>query len=407
MESSYEKFRSVRFFGFLDGLRALSIVAVIWLHSGWETPYYPQVEAMPVLHQGFYGVQVFFVVSGFLITTLLLREMDRYGRISLRDFYIRRALRIGPLYYAVLALYVVNALVVERGTVRAASFLHYLPSFATFTCTRFISANWPGGTFNLAWTLSTEEQFYFFWPIVLRFLRGIWSSVLLIGIIALKLATDHHLTDRVLPPGWLPTRIVVSIAIPICLGVLLAQALHRERGFRLFYRVLGWKWSAPLMLVAMLACLAPASPPWLVVFLITTALIGACVVREDNGLAWLLQLKPVAFVGTVSYGMYLLNSFCVHGVRAVLQRFGLAYPPVIFVLTLVVTVTVAYLSHRYYESWFLALKERFSRLRPVPAQQSRVEIGARDVSAPMHPYFHSEPVRKTKLFAAARHRVIA
>src|SRR5271165_2592790 len=147
MQQSYEKFRGVRFFGSLDGLRALSIVAVIWLHSWWETPYYPQVEAMPVLRQGFYGVQVFFVVSGFLITTLLLREKERYGTISLRDFYIRRALRIWPLYYAV------NALVFERGTQRAASFLHYLPSFATFTYTWFISENWPGGMFNLAWTL--------------------------------------------------------------------------------------------------------------------------------------------------------------------------------------------------------------------------------------------------------------
>jgi len=385
MESSYKKFRSVRFFGSLDGLRALSIVAVIWLHSWYETPYYPRLQATPVLRQGFYGVQVFFVVSGFLITTLLLREIDKYGKISLRDFYIRRALRIWPLYYAVLAIYVVNALVFERGTQRAASFLHYIPSFATFTYTWFISTSWPGGMFNLAWTLSTEEQFYFFWPVVLRFLRGVWSSALLIGIIALKLATDHHLTERVLPPGWLPTRIVQSIAIPICMGVLLAQALHWERGFRLLYRLLGWKWSAPVMLVAMLVCLAPARPPFLVAFLATTALIGACVVREDNGLAWFLRLRPVAFVGTVSYGMYLLNSLCMHGVRAILQRIGLAYPPVIFVLTLAVTVTVAYLSHRYYESWFLALKERFSRLRPVPAQQSRVEIGARDVSAPMHP----------------------
>jgi peptidoglycan/LPS O-acetylase OafA/YrhL len=375
----------VRLFGSLDGLRALSIVAVIWLHSWWETPYYTRLEALPVLRQGFYGVQVFFVVSGFLITTLLLREMERYGTISLRDFYIRRALRIWPLYYAVLAIYVVNALVFERGTVRAASFLHYLPSFATFTYTWSISANWPGGMFNLAWTLSTEEQFYFFWPVVLRFLRGVWSSVLLIGIIALKLATDHHLTERELPPGWLPTRIVQSIAIPICPGVLLAQALHWERGFRLLYRLLGWKWSAPVMLVAMLVCLAPARPPWLVAFLVTTALIGACVVREDNGLARLLRLKPVAFVGTVSYGMYLLNSLCMHGVRAMLERIGLAYPPVTFVFTLAVTVAAAYLSHRYYESRFLALKERFSRLRAVPAQQTRVEIGTRDVSAPTHP----------------------
>ncbi|MGB7754006.1 MAG: acyltransferase [Candidatus Acidiferrales bacterium] len=385
MDQSYEKFRGVRFFGSLDGLRALSIVAVMWLHAWWETPYYPRLEAMPVLRQGFYGVQVFFVVSGFLITTLLLREMERYGTISLRDFYIRRALRIWPLYYAVVAIYVVNALVLERGTVRAASFLHYLPSFATFTYTWFISANWPGGMFNLAWTLSTEEQFYFFWPVVLRFLRGVWSSVLLIGIIALKLATDYHLTERVLPPGWLPTRIVQSVAIAICLGVLLAQALHRERGFRLLYRVLGRKWSAPVMMIAVLVCLAPARPPWLVAFISTTALVGACVVREDNGLAWLLRLKPVAFVGTVSYGMYLLNSLCVHGVRAVLHPIGLAYPPMIFVITLGVTVAAAYLSYRFYESRFLALKERFSRLRKVPAHQTRVEIGAHDVSAPMHP----------------------
>jgi peptidoglycan/LPS O-acetylase OafA/YrhL len=338
-----------------------------------------------VLRQGFYGVQVFFVVNGFLITTLLLREMERYGKISLRDFYIRRALRIWPLYYAVLGIYVVDALVFERDGVRAASFLHYLPSFATFTYTWFISANWPGAMFNLAWTLSTEEQFYLFWPIVLRFLRGVWSSVLLIGIIALKLATDHHLTERVLPPGWLPTRIVVSIAIPICLGVLVAQALHRERGFRLLYSVLGWKWSAPVMLVAMLTCLAPASPPWLVAFVATTGLVAACVVREDNGLAWLLRLKRVAYIGTVSYGMHLLNSLYLHGMQGVLNPIGLAYPPAIFVITLGVTVAVAYLSHRYYESRILALKERFSRLRPVPTQTARVEIGAHDVSAPMHP----------------------
>jgi peptidoglycan/LPS O-acetylase OafA/YrhL len=94
MEPSHEKFRGVRFFGSLDGLRALGIVAVIWLHAWWGTPYYTRLEGMPVLRQGFYGVQIFFVISGLLITTLLLREMARYGKISLEYFHVRRALRI-------------------------------------------------------------------------------------------------------------------------------------------------------------------------------------------------------------------------------------------------------------------------------------------------------------------------
>jgi len=79
--------------------------------------------------KGEYGVHIFFVISGFLITTLLLREREKFSRISLRDFYIRRALRIWPLYYATVALYIVVVLIFERGTGRAASFFHYLPAF--------------------------------------------------------------------------------------------------------------------------------------------------------------------------------------------------------------------------------------------------------------------------------------
>jgi peptidoglycan/LPS O-acetylase OafA/YrhL len=361
MESSYEKFRGVRFFGSLDGLRAVSILGVIWFHSWWGTPYYPRFKAMPILRQGSYGVHIFFVVSGFLITTLLLRELSQYGTISLQDFYIRRILRIWPLYYAVLALYIVNALVFERGTDRARSFLHYLPSFATFTYTWFISSRWPGGMFNLAWTLATEEQFYVFWPIVLRFLRGLRSSAIICAIMLLKLATDHHLTDRFLPPAWLPTRIIASVALPICMGVLLAQVLHSQRGFNLIYRILGSRAAAPLALLVTLLCLAPANPPMLIAFIATTALVGACVLREDNGLASLLRLRPFGFIGTLSYGMYLLNSFSIHGAHYVLVKLGTEYPPLIFGLAVAIATGSAYLSFRFYETPFLRLKKRFSR----------------------------------------------
>ncbi|HMI51244.1 MAG TPA: acyltransferase [Candidatus Saccharimonadales bacterium] len=370
MEPTYTKFRNVRLFSCLDGLRAFSIIGVIWFHSWWGTPYYSRLAAMPVLRNGSYGVHIFFVVSGFLITTLLLREKEAFGVISLRNFYLRRVLRIWPLYYAVLALYVVIALVMERGTSRGNSFFHYLPSFATFTYTWFISANWPGGMFNLAWTLATEEQFYLVWPIVLRFLRSSWSSIVILGTIALKLAADHHLTDRFLPVGWLPTRIVLSIAVSICMGVLLAQALHWRRGFTWLYYLIGWKWSAPVMLVAMLISLAPAHVSFMPAFATTTALVGACVIREDNGLSALLVLRPIAFIGTLSYGMYLFNSMSVHVVRFVLARLGTEYPPLIFVLAVALATAMAYLSYRYYEAPFLALKSKYARLPSTRAPQS-------------------------------------
>jgi len=385
MNPSYARFREARFFGSLDGLRALSIVGVIWFHSWWGTPYYERLTTLPVLREGEWGIHIFFVISGFLITTLLLREQRRTGTISIRDFYIRRSLRIWPLYYATVAIYVVIMLTVQRGTGRAHSFFHYLPSFLTYTYTWFVSASYPPGPFNLAWTLATEEQFYAFWPLVLRMFRKVGSSVVILAVLGLRIAAGKGWTDRILPPGWLPTRIVLSVAIAICLGVLLAQALDSERGFRWLSAVLGAKWAAPVALVILAICLVPLHPPVLTALVATTALVGACVVREDNGLAPILKLRPIAFIGVLSYGMYLLNSLSLHVVRLVLDRIGVVHPLVIFPCTLGLAVGVAFLSYRYFETPFLELKKRFSHVRAVPAEKSGAGLAAPAADLPVHP----------------------
>jgi len=363
MDSSYARFREVRFFGSLDGLRALSIIGVIWFHSWWSTPFYPTLASLPVLRQGEWGVHIFFVISGFLITTLLLREQKRSGTISIRDFYIRRSLRIWPLYYATVAIYVVIMLTFQRDSARSHTFFHYLPGFLTYTYTWCITPNWPTGPFNLAWTLATEEQFYAFWPLVLQFLRGIWSSVVMIAVIVLRLAAGYGWTSRVLPPGSLPARIVLSVAIPICLGVLLGQALDSERGFRWLSLILGGKWAAPAALAALAICLIPVHPPGLAASLATAALVGACVIREDNGLAPILKLRPIAWIGVLSYGMYLLNSLSVYTVRMALGKLGLIHPLVLFPCGVGVATAAAFLSYRYFETPFLELKKRFSHVR--------------------------------------------
>jgi len=385
MNSSYARFREVRFFGSLDGLRALSIIGVIWFHSWWSTPYYPTLASVPVLRQGEWGVHIFFAISGFLITTLLLREQNRSGTISIRDFYIRRSLRIWPLYYATVFIYVVIMLTFQRGSDRAHIFFHYLPGFLTYTYTWCITPNWPTGPFNLAWTLATEEQFYAFWPLVLRFFRGIWSTVAMIAIIALRLAAGHGWTNRILPPGSLSARIVLSIAIPICLGVLLAQALDSERGFRWLYAVLGAKWAAPAALAVLAICLIPLHPPVLAASVATAALVGACVIREDNGLAPVLKLRPIAFIGVLSYGMYLLNSLSVHVVLAALGKLGVTHPLIIFPCGLGLAVAAAFLSYRFFETPFLELKKRFAHVRPDPAGHPTAGIASPATNLPVHP----------------------
>jgi peptidoglycan/LPS O-acetylase OafA/YrhL len=363
---AYSRFREADFFGSLDGLRAISVVGVIWIHSWVDTPYYPRLEAIPVLRQGSFGVQVFFIISGFLITTLLLRERERFGKISICDFYIRRILRIWPLYYATLGLYVVLVLLLEPES-RRRTFVHYLPSFLTYTYTWFISPKWPVGNFHLAWTLATEEQFYAFWPVVLRFFRAAWSSAVIVTLIALQTAASYGWTDRILSPGWLPTRIVLNVSSAICLGVLLAQGLHSERYFRWWYLVFGQKWSAPAALVALAICLFPQRVLLLPAFVATTALVGTCVIREDNGLAFMLRVRPIAYIGVLSYGMYLFNSLSIHVVQFAIGSVLPAHPLLVFPLALGLAMGAAYVSHRYFESRFLELKTRFSPLRRTTA----------------------------------------
>jgi peptidoglycan/LPS O-acetylase OafA/YrhL len=108
-DRAFARFRKTGYFPSLDGLRCLAIVPVVWHHS---TPY----PYAGLLGRGPLGVDLFFAISGFLITTLLLRERDQAAGVSVRRFYVRRAARIFPLYYAVLGLTALRGLaLVARG----------------------------------------------------------------------------------------------------------------------------------------------------------------------------------------------------------------------------------------------------------------------------------------------------
>jgi peptidoglycan/LPS O-acetylase OafA/YrhL len=135
----------------LDGIRAIAIALVLCGHTLWETPLH-----VPALRLGYLGVSIFFVLSGFLITRILLAEEARTGRVRLRRFYERRALRIFPALYSFLAVLAILAWIGAVPT----------PDHSTWTACLLYFRNYAGAGWETAhlWTLALEGQFYLFWP---------------------------------------------------------------------------------------------------------------------------------------------------------------------------------------------------------------------------------------------------
>ncbi|HET7538367.1 MAG TPA: acyltransferase [Polyangiaceae bacterium] len=344
--TAHDRYLSQRTFGSLDGLRCLSILPVIWHHA---TP-----RPLPgIWGKGPAGVDLFFCISGFLITTLLLREKARTGSVALADFYVRRALRLLPLYYAALLAYAVFALCSSSTLPQRAHFFHTLPLYATFTANWFADFAVPHAIlFSFAWSLCIEQQFYAFWPWLVRWLSArsaflAMAALMLVDYCAERSALSGH-----------AGRIVTSFSAAIGFGALLALTLAERRAFQLLYRVFASAWSAPLALASVVSLLLWQGAPLLVFQASLALLVGACVIVEDNGLAWLLRARAVSWVGGVSYGLYLLNSTAIGVVRRAFPEHA-RDAGFVFFASLPLALTLAALSHRYFETPFLRLRDRF------------------------------------------------
>jgi peptidoglycan/LPS O-acetylase OafA/YrhL len=348
----YAVFRRTKLFPSLDGLRALSIVSVIGFHV--------MHGHSALFSHGFLGVQLFFAISGVLITTLLLRERDSAGEISLRNFYVRRTLRIFPLYYAVLGIYVVVTAMFEKGTLRGETFFANLPAYATYTSNWFVSLTAGTGTiFYFAWSLATEEQFYVVWPSIVRFTRHWTIPVIVISVLMISGEFVRYASNAgLVAHDILWARILRSIVPPICLGCLAAFLMHHRRGFTILYRVAGQTWSVPSACVLMIVAIKTNCPS-LLIDLSMTLLVVTTMVRPQHYLRWLLDNRVVRHVGAVSYGMYLMHMLSYQITMRLLGKTVNEW--LVLLAALALTVTAATLSYYLFERRFLALKKRFER----------------------------------------------
>lgn len=349
--SAHERFLAASYFPGLDGLRALAISAVVFHHS--------TSRPLPgFIGRGHLGVQLFFCISGFLITALLLREKRESGSIALGRFWIRRSLRIFPLYYTVLGLFALFMAFADTSPARA-QFFGNLPFLLSYTGNWWVNYGVPHPVvFGFAWSLATEEQFYALWPPLLKASKR--ASLALVALLCLlgfdQLAERGGLAFALTRHGPVE-RIVTSFSSSIALGALFALVLDGPHGHRLA------KWlghSLALPSCAALALLLVVRPvePFLCFEFTAAALVAAAALREDGGRFRLLSSTPLVQVGKASYGMYLFHVPVIGGLRRVFPEFfgsSLGF----FAAAFLITFALASASHRYFEMPFIRLRSRF------------------------------------------------
>lgn len=339
--------RPVVSFPNLDGLRTVAFLVVFMQHGfyGWAADALPAVLAEKFFYRGDIGVQFFFVLSGFLITYLLLTELAATGTISIPRFYLRRALRIWPLYYALLAVYLLVFPILQRHPteVRSWPFLVFLGNFEV------VRSHHLGLSMSMCmavmWSIAVEEQFYAVWPLAARFVRRS-AFPILCGLICLAslLFRVTRKEPEIFHSAW-----VVS---DLALGSLAAYLMSEHASLRRGVERLGASW-----IVIAYVCGAG-----LVLFFPDRLVVGiffAFVVVEQcfasNSFYKMSRSRLLTSGGKYTYGLYLIHPLAITiAVQLTHSTFGTG------AIALLLSIILSVISYELYEARFLRLKERFA-----------------------------------------------
>lgn len=303
----------------LDGLRGLSVVAIVLFHAevSW-------------VHGGYWAVNVFFIVSGYLITGLLLKEHDRWGTIDLVTFYVRRAKRLLPALVtsvvatAVAARWIMGEAMPDTTRGDGLSSLFYVANWRfIFTGQSYFEQFGDPSPFRHMWTLAIEEQYYLIFPALLlgliAVLRTRWrvtaSLVVLIGVSAGLMwwlaPTDGGDASRVYYGTDTRMQDIFSgCALALAVWAARRRDLVRIARHRTTLNVLGAVGFAGLLAALLLMDLDPWVYPWGYLLFNTgfvVLVLGMVELLPDGGLARAMSWGPIVWVGQLSYSLYLVH----------------------------------------------------------------------------------------------------
>lgn len=330
----------------LNGLRAISVLLVIASHGMLLDAIGVSNSVVRNLMTPNTGVTFFFVLSGFLITLLLLKEREVTGSISLRNFYIRRALRIFPLYF--LALSVVPVVeYFQFAVVNPCVYWYaytYLYNFGPQQCDL--------NAYSHFWSLAVEEHFYLLWPFIFLFIRR-WALAVVVAF-ALVAAFVGLSPWPALASAYGSARWTYPAAAPIAFGCIAAYMVY-SNAFSFWAK-------RPIPRLAFLAIGVIAlvgnayGQPRALFFTGLTCIVLYVYYSQDSLLVRALEFRPLAYLGQISYGLYVW--------QGVLAGNGshrdFAYFPLPLHLGIALTFVVAPLSYHFFEAPILRLKKRFS-----------------------------------------------
>ncbi len=351
----------------LDGLRAIAVLMVLVTHFWNDPAEYPLLNRLAAA--GWAGVDLFFVLSGFLITSILLASKERPHYY--RNFYARRTLRIFPLYYLVLVVVLIGLPYIT--TLPAQLMADRWLYFAYLSNVALAIGGWQLFMMDITWSLAIEEQFYLVWPSVVHILTR--SRLVIVCVILLVLAPIARLAafDTL---GWRWIHMATPFRLDaFAIGGLLAMVQVSQRAAAALFGVGG----LALLTLVLTGQFARDSFVVGTIGYSLTALTSGAALKLATASRW-LAWRPLRRIGEVSYGMYLLHPLCLIAISVafgavkadVMKLTAWPLPDAVLGLLLASAgvYVVAAICYRVFEAPFLRLKRYFETERaatPSPA----------------------------------------